>query len=101
MKCSIEPATPNTNRAGRFTAAQVLSMLDSDNENELLNINVDYPSDEIASSSNSESVQSDPSNVNVQNDVSDNWGGDTPPPSQRRRCAVNSAHMLDKGWSKT
>ena len=33
-------------------------MLDSDNENELLN-DVDYPSDEIASSSDSDSVQSD------------------------------------------
>ncbi len=43
-------------------------MLDSDNENELLN-DVDYPSDETASSSDSESesVQSDHSNVNVQN----------------------------------
>ena len=63
MKRSIEPATPSTSRAGRFTTAQVLSMLDSDNENELLN-DVDYASDEIASSS--ESVPSDPSNVNTQ-----------------------------------
>ena len=37
MKVSIEPATPSKSRAGRFTTAQVLSMLDSDNENELLN----------------------------------------------------------------
>ena len=50
MKRSIEPASPSTSRAGRFTTAHVLSMLDSDNENELLN-GVDYPSDEIASSS--------------------------------------------------
>ena len=50
MKLSIKPATPSTSRAGRFTTAQVLSMLDSDDENELLN-GVDYPSDEIASSS--------------------------------------------------
>ena len=104
MKRSIEPSTPSTSRAGRFTTAQVLSMLESDNENELLN-DVDYPSDEIASSSDSESesVQSDPdpSNVNAQDDVSDNGGGDAPPPSQRRRCAVNTVHMLDKGWSKT
>ena len=104
MKRSIEPSTPSTSRAGRFTTAQVLSMLDSDNENELLN-DVDYPSDEIASSSDSESesVQSDPdpSNINAQDDVSDNGGGDAPPPSQRRRCVVNTVHMLDKGWSKT
>ena len=71
MKRSIEPSTPSTSRAGRFTTAQVLSMLDSDNDNELLN-DVDYPSDEIASSSDSESVQSDHSNVNAQDDVSDN-----------------------------
>ena len=64
MKGSIEPATPSTSRACGFTTAQVFSMLDSDNENELLN-DVDYPSDEIASSS--ESVQSDHSNVNAQN----------------------------------
>ena len=47
MKLSIEPATPSKSRAGRFTTDHVLSMLDSDNENELLN-GVDYPSDEIA-----------------------------------------------------
>ena len=52
MKRSIEPATPSsTGREVRFTTtAGVMSMLDSDNENELLN-NLDYPSDEIASSS--------------------------------------------------
>ena len=55
MKCSIEPATPSMSRACRFTTAQVLSMLDSDHENELLN-GVDYPSDEIASSSDSNSL---------------------------------------------
>ena len=68
MTLSIEPATQTTNRACRLTTAQVLLMLDSDNENELLN-DVDYPSDETASSSDSESesVQSDHSNVNVQN----------------------------------
>ena len=44
MKLSIEPTT---SRAGWFTTAHVLSMLDSDNENELLN-GVDYSSDEIA-----------------------------------------------------
>ena len=47
MKLSVEPATPTTSRACRFTTAQVLSMLDSDNEKEPLN-DVDYPSDEIA-----------------------------------------------------
>ena len=47
MKLSIEPASPSTSRAGRFTTAQVFSMLDLDNENELLN-GIDYPSDEIA-----------------------------------------------------
>ena len=41
MKRSIEPATQSTSRAVRFTTAQVLSMLDSDNENELLT-DVDY-----------------------------------------------------------
>ena len=43
-------------------------MLDPDNENELLN-DVDYPSDEIAlsSDSESESVQSDHSNVPLGN----------------------------------
>ena len=68
MTLSIEPATQTTSRACRFTTAQVLLMLDSDNENELLN-DVDYPSDETASSSDSESesVQFDHSNVNVQN----------------------------------
>ena len=86
MKCSIEPTTPSTSRAGRFTTAHVLSMLDSDNENELLN-DVDYPSDEIASSSDSDSVQSDHSNVNTQDDVSDNGGGDAPPSSKQRRWA--------------
>ena len=50
MKLSIEPATANKSRAGRFTTDHVLSMLDLDNENELLN-GVDYPSDEIAESS--------------------------------------------------
>ena len=50
MTRSIEPATPSTSRAGMFTIDHVLSMLDSDNENELLN-GVDYPSDEIAESS--------------------------------------------------
>ena len=50
MKLSIEPATPSKSRAGRFTIDHVLSMLDSDNENELLN-GVDYPFDEIAESS--------------------------------------------------
>ena len=68
MKLSVQPGTPTTSRACRFATAQVLSMLDSDNENELLN-DADYPSDEIASSSDSESesVQSDHSNVNAQN----------------------------------
>ena len=50
MKLSIEPATPSKSRAGRFTTDHVLSMLDSDNENELLN-GVHYPYDEIAESS--------------------------------------------------
>ena len=47
MKLLIEPATQSTSRACRFTTDHVLSMLDSANENELLN-GVDYPSDEIA-----------------------------------------------------
>ena len=47
MKLLIEPATLSKSRAGRFTTDQILSMLDSDNENELLN-GVDYASDEIA-----------------------------------------------------
>ena len=42
MKRSIDNATPTTNKAGRFTTTQVLAMLDSDNENELVN-DVDYP----------------------------------------------------------
>ena len=50
MTLSIEPATSSKNRAGRFTTDHVLSMLDSDNENELLN-GIHYPSDETAESS--------------------------------------------------
>ena len=47
---AIEPATPSKSRAGQFTIDHILSLLDSDNENELLN-GVDYPSDETAESS--------------------------------------------------
>ena len=30
--------------------------------------------------------------------MSDNEGGDAPPPRQRRRGADNGVHMLDNGW---
>ena len=50
MKLLIEPATPSKSRAGWFTIDHILSMLESDNKNELLN-GVDYPSDETAESS--------------------------------------------------
>ena len=57
----------STSRAGRFTTAQLLSMLDSDNENERLN-EVAYPYlIKLLSHPESESMQSDHSNVNAQN----------------------------------
>ena len=98
MKRSIrqDGAVPSTSRGGRFTATQVLTFLDSDNENELIH-NVDYPSDDMTSSSDSDS------DGDVGDRGGNGGGGDAPPPRQRRRQAEDdvSSTSLDDGWSKT